>query len=663
MTPTMQSFLFGKLTLEAIPYHNPIIMGTGIVVGLITLLILGAITYFKQWTYLWKEWLTSIDHKKIGIMYIILAFIMLLRGFSDAIMMRLQQMMSYGHNMGYLPPEHYQQIFTAHGVIMIFFMAMPFMFGLLNIAVPLQIGARDVAFPYLNSLSLWLTIVGAGLVMVSLFVGDFSGTGWLAYPPFSEISYSPTVGVDYYIWALQISGAGSLISGVNFLVTILKMRCPGMTLMKMPIFTWTALCTMILVILAFPVLTVTLAMLLFDRFFGMHFFTAHFGGNAMMYVNMIWIWGHPEVYILVLPAFGVFSEVVATFCKKRLFGYATMVGATLVITILSFVVWLHHFFTMGAGADVNAFFGIMTMIIAIPTGVKIFNWLFTMHEGRITFSNPMLWTIGFIITFTIGGMTGVLMSVPAADFQVHNSLFLVAHFHNVIVGGVVFGYLAGLTYWFPKVFGFKLNEKLGNCAFLCWIVGFYVAFMPLYALGLMGMTRRLSHYDVAAWHPYLVVAAGGVGIIALGIGFQVLQLLVSFKNRKEYRDTTGDPWDGRTLEWSTASPPPFYNFAFIPEVHTRDAFWEMKQQGLKPETRPYQDIHMPHNTGAGFIIAMCGGVFCFGMIWHIFWMIGLGILGIFATAIGRTFNMHTDYYVPAAEVEKIENELAKRRHA
>jgi len=663
MTPTMQQFLFGNLTLNAIPYHNTIVMGTGVVVGLITLLILGAITYFKQWTYLWKEWLTSIDHKKIGIMYIILAFIMLLRGFSDAIMMRLQQMMSYGHNMGYLPPEHYQQIFTAHGVIMIFFMAMPFMFGLLNIAVPLQIGARDVAFPYLNSLSLWLTIVGAGLVMVSLFVGDFSGTGWLAYPPFSEISYSPSVGVDYYIWALQISGAGSLISGVNFLVTILKMRCPGMTLMKMPIFTWTALCTMILVILAFPVLTVTLAMLLFDRFFGMHFFTAHFGGNAMMYVNMIWIWGHPEVYILILPAFGVFSEVVATFCKKRLFGYATMVGATLVITILSFVVWLHHFFTMGAGADVNAFFGIMTMIIAIPTGVKIFNWLFTMHEGRITFSTPMLWTIGFIITFTIGGMTGVLMSVPAADFQVHNSLFLVAHFHNVIVGGVVFGYLAGLAYWFPKVFGFKLNEKLGNCAFFCWIIGFYVAFMPLYALGLMGMTRRLSHYDVAAWHPYLVVAAGGVGIIALGIGFQVLQLLVSYKNRKQYRDTTGDPWDGRTLEWSTASPPPFYNFAFIPEVHTRDAFWEMKQQGLKPETRPYQDIHMPHNTGAGFIIAMCGGIFCFGMIWHIFWMIGLGILGIFATAIARTFNMHTDYYVPAAEVEKIENELAKRRLA
>jgi cytochrome o ubiquinol oxidase subunit 1 len=663
MTQSMQQFLFGNLTLAAIPIHVPIIMYTAMVMGIVAVSILGLITYFKKWTYLWKEWLTSIDHKKIGIMYIILAFVMLLRGFADAIMMRLQQILSYGTHQGYLPPEHYQQIFSAHGVIMIFFMAMPFMFGLINIALPLQLGARDVAFPYLNSLSLWLTVVGAGLVMISLVIGDFSGAGWLAYPPFSELSYSPTVGVDYYIWALQISGVGSLISGVNFLVTILKMRCPGMTLMKMPIFAWTALCTMILVILAFPVLTVTLAMLLFDRFFGTHFFTSHFGGNPMMYINMIWIWGHPEVYILILPAFGVFSEVVATFAKKRLFGYATMVGATFAITILSFVVWLHHFFTMGAGADVNAFFGIMTMIIAIPTGVKIFNWLFTMHEGRITFSNPMLWTIGFIMTFTIGGMTGVLMSVPAADFQVHNSLFLVAHFHNVIIGGVVFGYLAGLIYWFPKMFGFKLQEKLGVCSFTCWLVGFYVAFMPLYALGLMGVTRRLSHYDNVSWRPYFIVAGIGVAIIGLGIFFQVLQLIVSYKNRKQLRDVTGDPWDGRTLEWSTASPPPFYNFAFTPVVHDRDDFWEQKQKGLKLETRPYEDIHMPHNTGTGFIIAMFGGVFCFGMIWHIYWMIALGLVGIIATAIARTFDMHTDYYVPAAEVERIEKEIAQRRLA
>lgn len=664
----LETLLLGKLTLDAIPFHNPIIMGAGAFMGLVAAAVIGAIFYFKKWTYLWKEWLTSVDHKKIGIMYIILAFVMLLRGFSDAIMMRLQQAIAVGHSAGYLPPEHYDQVFTAHGVIMIFFMAMPFMFGLLNLAVPLQIGARDVAFPYLNSLSLWLTIVGAGLVNISLVVGDFAATGWLAYPPLSELVYSPSVGVDYYIWALQISGVGSLLSGVNFLVTILKMRCPGMTLMKMPIFTWTALCTMVLVILAFPVLTVTLAMLFLDRYFGMHFFTSDFGGNAMMYINMIWIWGHPEVYILILPAFGVFSEVVATFSKKKLFGYATMVGATAVITVLSFIVWLHHFFTMGAGADVNAFFGIATMIIAVPTGVKIFNWLFTMSRGKITFSAPMLWTIGFISTFSIGGMTGVLMSVPAADFQLHNSVFLVAHFHNVIIGGVVFGYLAGFSYWFPKTFGFKLNETLGKCAFWCWIVGFYTAFMPLYALGLMGMTRRLNHYDAATgWHPYLVVAAIGSGIIACGIFFQLLQLVVSYIKREEYRDVTGDPWDGRTLEWSIPSPPPFYNFAVIPVVHTRDAFWEMKQERIKGELPPakphYKDIHMPRNTGTGFIIAMFAGAFGFALVWHITWLVIVGLIGIITTAIVRTFNPDVDYYVKAEEVERIESEILKRERA
>ena len=655
----LEKLIFGNLTLNAVPYHNPIIMSAGGLMAIVAAIVIGALFYFKKWKWLWTEWLTSVDHKKIGIMYIILAFIMLFRGFSDAIMMRLQQAIAVGHSMGYLPPEHYNQVFTAHGVIMIFFMAMPFMFGLMNIAVPLQIGARDVAFPYLNSMSLWLTVVGAALVNLSLVVGDFAATGWLAYPPLSEVVYSPDVGVDYYIWALQISGVGSLLSGVNFLVTILKMRCPGMTLMRMPIFTWTALCTMVLVILAFPVLTVTLAMLLFDRFLGMHFFTSNFGGDPMMYINMIWMWGHPEVYILILPAFGVFSEVVATFSKKKLFGYATMVWATASITILSFVVWLHHFFTMGAGADVNAFFGIATMIIAVPTGVKIFNWLFTMFRGRITYNTPMLWTLGFISTFTIGGMTGVLMSIPAVDFQLHNSLFLVAHFHNVIIGGVVFGYVAGLTYWFPKAFGFKLNETLGKCAFWCWLIGFYIAFMPLYFLGLMGMTRRLSHYSAASgWHPYLIVAALGVVVIGMGIMFQVLQLLVSIKNRKQYRDTTGDPWGARTLEWSIPSPPPFYNFAVTPVVHGRDAFWAMKQEKLKnPNAIPqphYQDIHMPKNTGVGFIIAMFSGILGFAMIWHmpIFTVIGVG--GIIATVIIRSFNTNTDYYVKTKDIQRLE---------
>lgn len=655
-----EKLLFGNLTLDAIPFHNPIIMGAGSFMALAAAIVVGSLFYFKKWTWLWQEWITTIDHKKIGIMYIILSFVMLLRGFSDAIMMRLQQAMAVGSNMGYLPPEHYDQIFTAHGVIMIFFVAMPFMFGLLNLAVPLQVGARDVAFPYLNSLSLWLTVVGAMLVNISLVVGDFAGTGWLAYPPLSELAYSPSVGVDYYIWALQISGVGSLLSGVNFFVTILKMRCPGMTLMKMPIFTWTALCAMILVMLAFPILTVTLAMLCLDRVFDMHFFTSGFGGNAMMYVNLIWAWGHPEVYILILPAFGVFSEVVATFSKKKLFGYATMVWATVAITVLSFIVWLHHFFTMGAGPDVNAFFGIATMIIAIPTGVKVFNWLFTMYEGRVTFATPMLWTIGFLTTFVIGGMTGVLMSVPAVDFQVHNSVFLVAHFHNVIIGGVLFGYFAGLIYWWPKTFGFKLNETLGKYSFWCWIVGFYLAFMPLYVLGFMGMTRRLSHYaEATGWHPYLVVAAIGAAVILAGIFFQILQLLVSIKNREALKDTTGDPWDGRTLEWSIPSPPKFYNFAHIPNVHDRDAFWEIKQRRLHhPEhsvMQPsYKDIHMPKNTATGFVIAMFGGLFCFATIWKMPLLIAVGLIGIFITVIARGFNNHPDYYVTAAEVAKCE---------
>lgn len=657
----LQTLLLGNLTLDAIPLHNPIIMGAGGFMALVAAIVVGSLFYFKKWKYLWTEWLTSVDHKKIGVMYIILAFVMLLRGFSDAIMMRLQQAMAVGSNMGYLPPEHYNQIFTAHGVIMIFFMAMPFMFGLINLVMPLQIGARDVAFPYLNSLSLWLSIVGAALINLSLVVGDFAATGWLAYPPLSELAFSPTVGVDYYIWALQISGVGSLLSGINFVVTIFKMRCPGMTLMRMPIFTWTVLCAMILVILAFPVLTVTLGMLFLDRFFGMHFFTADFGGNAMMYINLIWIWGHPEVYILILPAFGIFSEVVATFSRKYLFGYTTMVWATAVITVLSFIVWLHHFFTMGAGGDVNGFFGITTMIIAIPTGVKVFNWLFTMYRGRITFTSPMLWTVGFIITFVIGGMTGVMLAVPAIDFEVHNSLFLIAHFHNVIIGGVVYGYLAGLTYWFPKIFGFKLNERLGKCAFWCWFIGFFLAFMPLYILGLMGMTRRLNHYEAATgWHPYLVVAAIGAFVILMGILFQIATLVVSLIKREEYKDTTGDPWNGRTLEWSIPSPAPFYNFAVTPHVDSKDAFWVEKQRKQNQPTQTakphYQDIHMPKNTGIGFIIAMFSGLFGFAMTWHITWLTLFGLAGVIFTTIIRTFNTDTDYYVKAAEVEKIESQ-------
>ena len=554
--PDLTKLIFGRLTWDAIPLHEPILLATFAMVAIGGIVVLGAITYYRKWGYLWHEWFTSIDHKKIGIMYMILGLVMLLRGFADAIMMRLQQAVAFGDSTGYLPPHHYDQIFTAHGVIMIFFVAMPLVTGLMNYVVPLQIGARDVAFPFLNNFSFWMTTGGVVLVMMSLFVGEFARTGWLASPPLSGFAPSPDGGVDYYIWALQIEGVGTLLSGVNLLVTIVKMRAPGMSLMRMPVFTWTALCTNVLIVAAFPVLTAVLALLSMDRYVGTNFFTADFGGNAMMYVNLIWIWGHPEVYILVLPAFGVYSEVVATFARKTLFGYKSMVYATAAIGVLSFLVWLHHFFTMGAGANVNAFFGIATMIISIPTGAKIFNWLFTIYRGRLRITTPVLWTLGFMLVFVIGGMTGVMLAIPGVSFVLHNSLFLIAHFHNTIIGGVVFGCIAGMTYWFPKAFGFKLNERLGRYSFYCWFVGFFLAFMPLYILGFKGMTRRLNHYDNPEWQPYLLVALAGAALIMLGIWFLLQQVFVSVRQRKQNQDITGDPWDGRTLEWAISSPAP-----------------------------------------------------------------------------------------------------------
>ncbi len=653
--------MFGKLTLDAVPLHEPIIMVTVSAIILGGLALMAGLTWFGKWKWLWNEWLTSVDHKKIGVMYIIVAIVMLLRGFADAIMMRSQQVLASAGEEGFLPPHHYDQIFTAHGVIMIFFMAMPFIVGLMNIVVPLQIGARDVAFPFLNSLSFWFFVVGVVLINLSLGVGEFAQTGWLAYPPLAAKEYSPGVGVDYWIWSLQISGLGTLLTGVNFFATIIKMRAPGMSLMKMPVFTWTVLCTNVLIIGAFPILTVTIALLTLDRYLGTHFFTNDMGGNMMMYINLIWAWGHPEVYILVLPAFGVFSEVTATFCKKRLFGYSSLVWATLVITILSFIVWLHHFFTMGAGANVNAFFGIATMIISIPTGVKIFNWLFTMYHGNIQYHSSILWTIGFIVTFSVGGMTGVLLAVPAANFVLHNSLFLIAHFHNVIIGGVVFGCFAAMTYWFPKAFGFTLNEKWGIRAFWFWITGFYMAFMPLYILGFMGMTRRISQNIDPEFHPMLVIAAIGVALIGCGILCQLIQIGVSIRDREQNRDLTGDPWDARTLEWSTSSPPPFYNFAQVPHIHHLDQFKDMKDKGQaynKPTQ--YQEIHMPKNTAAGMVIAGFSLLFGFAMIWYIWWLALVGFVGMILCWIIKSFDEDVDYYVPTAEIERIEKQRYKQ---
>ncbi|BDX01371.1 cytochrome ubiquinol oxidase subunit I [Marinomonas pontica] len=650
------SALLGKLSWDALPY-DPIVIGTLCVVAVGALVLAFLLIKHKLLGVLWNDWLTSVDHKKLGIMYIVLALVMLIRGFADAIMMRLQLALATNGDPGYLPPSHYDQIFTAHGVIMIIFMAMPFMIGLMNIVVPLQIGARDVAFPFLNNLSFWLAASGAILVNISLGLGEFAKTGWVAYPPLAGLEYSPGVGVDYYIWALQISGIGTTLTAVNFLVTVFKMRTPGMKLMDMPIFTWTCTWANILIAASFPILTAVLAMLTLDRYLDFHFFTNDGGGNSMMYINLFWAWGHPEVYILVLPAFGIFSEIVSTFTGKRLFGYKSMVWATASISILGFIVWLHHFFTMGSSANVNAFFGIMTMIIAVPTGVKLFNWLFTMYRGRLRVTVPVLWTLGFMVTFTVGGMTGVLLAVPGADYVLHNSLFLIAHFHNTIIGGAVFGYLAGFAFWFPKAMGFHLNVKLGKAAFWCWLVGFFLAFMPLYVLGFLGMTRRLNHTDNPDWNIWLYIALVGALVIFAGIICQFLQLFVSFRDRNKNLDTTGDPWNGHTLEWSTASPPQFYNFAELPVVSDIDAFTDMKEKGTAyVRKESYAPIHMPKNTKAGVIIGALITVFGFAMIWHIWWLAIVGLVGSIVTFIARAYTKDVDYYVQPDEVARIENE-------
>jgi len=649
--------MLGKLSWAAIPFDQPIPLFAAALVGVVVIGVLAWVTLEGWLPYLWREWITSVDHKRIGIMYVLLAAVMLLRGFVDAIMMRSQQALAF-HSDGYLPPEHYDQIFSAHGTLMIFFVAMPFVIGLMNFVMPLQLGSRDVAFPTLNSVSFWLTATGALLVNISLVVGEFARTGWLPFPPLSEIAYSPGVGVDYYLWALQISGVGTLLTGVNFVTTVLKIHAPGMTYMRMPVFCWTTLATNLMIVAAFPILTATLAMLLLDRYLGFHFFTNEAGGNMMMFMNLIWAWGHPEVYILILPAFGVFSEVVSTFSGKPIFGYRSMVMATMAICILSFTVWLHHFFTMGAGADVNAIFGITSSIIAVPTGVKIFNWLFTMYGGRIVYSTPMLWSIGFMVTFVIGGVTGVLVAVPPADFVLHNSLFLVAHFHNVIIGGVLFGMFAGYTFWFPKAFGFRLHEGLGKAAFWCWFVGFYLAFMPLYVLGLMGMTRRMQHYDVAAWRPWLLIAAGGAAIILVGITLQIVQLAVSIRRRAELRDETGDPWNGLSLEWSTSSPPPVFNFAVLPKVEGRNAYWTMKQrarqQGRLADEPGYQGIEMPRNSATGFVCAFFATFVGFALIWHIWWMVGVAAAGAYATFVVFAWRDRVEYTIPADVVARID---------
>jgi cytochrome o ubiquinol oxidase subunit I len=656
--------MLGKLTWDAIPWDQPIPLIAGAAVLVIVLGIVAWIILKGHLPYLWHEWITSVDHKRIGVMYTLLGLVMLLRGFIDAIMMRSQQAIAY-NGPGYLPPEHYDQIFSAHGTIMIFFAAMPLTIGLMNFVVPLQLGVRDVAFPTLNSTSLWLTATGALLVNISLVVGEFSRAGWLPYPPLAELQYSPGVGIDYYDWSLLIAGVGTLMTGINFVTTILKIRAPGMGYFRMPIYCWTALAASLLIVAAFPVLTATLAMLTLDRYLGFHFFTNDGGGNMMMYINLIWAWGHPEVYILALPAFGIFSEVIPTFSGRPLFGYRSMVIATMGICIVSYLVWLHHFFTMGAGPDVNAFFGISSSIIAVMTGVKIYNWIFTMYGGLIRFTTPMLWSVAFVVTFTIGGMTGVLLAVVPADFVLHESMFLVAHFHNVIISSVIFATFAGITYWFPKAFGFRLHEGWGKAAFWLTMVGYLLVFVPLYIVGLLGMTRRLQQYDVASWHPWVVAAGVGIIIWMCAAACQVIQVVVSIRHREELRDALGDPWDGRSLEWATVSPPPAFNFAVLPKVHGEEPYWEIKRRAIETqqlaEEPDYEPIELPRNSPTGFICAFFATITGFALIWHIWWLAGLGIAAAYVVFVWFAWRDVEEYAIPAAEVAQQERERRKIR--
>lgn len=654
MIDTIRELILGRLTWNDLP-HEWFTIGGTVSLTLMAISAIALVTYLKRWKWLWKEWLTSTDPKRIGIMYLIVAGAMLFRGALDAIMIWIQQSISLGAAHGYLTGPHFQQIFTAHGDIMVFFATMGFLVGLMNLIVPLQIGARDLASPLLNTLGFWLYVAGAILMnMFFVFGGEFAAVGWLAQTPLSELQYSPGVGVDYWIWSLQVSGLGTLVGGINFLATIIKMRAPGMTLLRMPSFTWATLCSSVIIVTIFPILAITIGMLTLDRYLGMHFFTTGGGGNQMMYINLIWMWGHPEVYVLIIPAYGVYSEIVATFSRKKLALYRSNIAGLIGVAVIAQLVWLHHFFTMGAGADVNAAFGISTEFIVIPTAILMFSWLLTMFRGRISIRGPIYWFLGFIGTFTFGGFAGMLLAFPAADYQIHNSLFLVAHFHTMIVGGALFGIFAAITYWFPKFAGFRLNERLSKYSFMLWLTGFFLAFVPLYILGFMGATRRLDHYTNPSWQPLFIVSAIGFMVLLAGALTQVFQIIISIRQRHQLRDKTGDPWNARTLEWSTRSPVPFYNFAKIPEIRGRDAFWEMKQTGKKIKPQEYEDIELPKNTAAGIYIAAGAFIFGFAMTWHMFVLAGLALVAMIIFAIIRTFDDDVEYTLPANKIKELE---------
>ncbi|MBC1452467.1 cytochrome aa3 quinol oxidase subunit I [Listeria welshimeri] len=641
---------------EFIVTGDPMILGAQISIVLVSIGVVALLTYTKKWKWLMKEWISSVDHKKIGIMYLLAAVLMFFRGGVDALMMRTQLALP---DMKFLDAQHYNEVFSTHGTIMILFMAMPFIIGLMNIAVPLQIGARDVAFPFLNNLSFWTFFMGAMLFNLSFVIGGSPDAGWTNYAPLAT-DFSAGYGINFYLLGVQIAGIGTLMTGINFFVTILRMRTKGMTLMKMPMFTWSSLITSLIIIFAFPVLTVALALMSFDRLFGTAFFTLTNGGLPMMWANLFWVWGHPEVYIVILPAFGIFSEIISTFSRKKLFGYPAMVAAMAVISLLSFLVWVHHFFTMGSGALVNSFFSITTMMIAIPTGIKIFNWLFTMYKGRITFTTPMLWSLAFIPNFVVGGVTGVMLAMAAADYQYHNTYFLVSHFHYVLIAGTVFSCFAGLTYWYPKMVSYRLNEKIGKWFFWIFVVGFNVCFFPQYFLGLDGMPRRIYTYVQGdGWTTLNFIST--VGGFLMGVAFLVLCYNIYYSHKHSKREVTGDPWDARTLEWATSSAvPPKYNFAVLPEWNDLDDFWNRKQKGDSyVNDKNYKPIHMPSNTMVGFVMSVFFFIAGFGLVFYWYWLGIIGLVGILGCMIYRSFQNNDGYHVEVDEIKETEEHNAR----
>jgi cytochrome o ubiquinol oxidase subunit 1 len=655
--------LFGRLTLHQIPYHTGIVVGAFIFVVIVGATIVGGITYYGKWNYIIREWITSLDHKKIGVMYIIVGLVMLFRGFFDALMIRAQQAMADGPHAsshlqaihGYLPPFHFDQIYSSHGTIMIIFAATVMMTGFQNIIVPIQIGARDMAFPYLNAVALWLTAAGAGLVMISLFVGDFSHAGWIGIIPLTELPYSPGVGVDYWTWAIQISSVGSTLAALNLITTIITMRAPGMKWFRMPFFTWASLSTQTIGLTAFPVLGVCLALLSCDRYLGTHFYTGGMGGNLMLYTDLFWIWGHPEVYFLILPAWGIMSEVIPVFSNKALFGYTAMVAATLSIACLSWMVWLHHFFTMGAGPGVNLFFSVSTMLVGIPTGVKVFNWSFTMYRGQLRMDTPMLWSVGAVFLLLVGGLTGMMLAIPAINYTVHNSVFVVAHFHMMVLV-VVYGGFSGLAFWWPKLFGYRLDEPSGKKVFVYFSLGTFLVFSAMFTLGFMGMSRRLDYLRDPRWLPLLMIQEVGILFYCISVLYFFKMLYVSIRNRANERHGQ-DVWKtSRTLEWLTLTPVPFYNFAVIPRVHGRDEWASRRESGYEDAAPDeYEDIHLPKNTIVPALLGALAFGFGFGMVWRIWWMGGLSLLGLIGLVILRSFADQSGVVLKAADVRRMEN--------